>query len=73
MSKMMLTGALLIHTAVAICVGLAMSAWISSGGYAIFALMMFVVGVVLYFTLVGALGLFLVFVIGVREDDEDYV
>jgi hypothetical protein len=72
MSKMMLTGALVIHAGVGIATGLLFASIVGNIGGALMWLLMFFCGVLLYLVLVGAIGLFLTHVIGFAEEEDEY-
>ena len=71
MSKIMLYGALMIHLAVGIFAGLTVASIVGDTGGIILWILMFLCGVVLYLTVVGAIGLFLTYVIGIGEEDNE--
>lgn len=71
MSKMMLTGALVIHLGVGIATGLLFASIVGNIGGALMWLLMFFCGVLLYLVLVGAIGLFLTSVLGLVDEEED--
>lgn len=71
MSKMMLYGALVIHLAVGMSFGVLTASLVGNVGGVLLWLLMFIAGVLLYLTLVGAVGLFLTYVIGIGEEDNN--
>lgn len=71
MSKMMMYGALTIHFGVGLSFGLLCASLVGNIGGVLLWLLMFLSGVILYLVLVGALGLFLTYVIGIDEPEEE--
>jgi hypothetical protein len=71
MNDMMMTGVVIIHLALAMCLGVLLGSLTWGAGGVLLWLVMFIAGVLLYVTLVGAFAWLLTYVLGLINEEDD--